>query len=624
MEDNEKQNDTEEIIQNEQEQDEEINEADSELHRIIYGGEYSEYGDALGSDEEEEEQKPKMKLRTFSSTKQPDENKKVKTESKKKLTLIIIISAVIVASIALVLVFAPGWFKTEVEVPPTLYDKEALSGSKRVMMFEQIPRERIQTIEVHNQKGDYTVYYNAETESFCFLGLEGTPYNEELFSQLVVAAGFPIISDRFLPTDERAPLEDYGLGENDEKAYYIITTRATDETPSVSYKVYIGKPSLTENYYYCMVDGRDIVYILEQSIKTTLLSEVKSLLTPILTYPIEDNSYLTNISDIVILKDEELFVKIVYQDSEANVPGVELYGVTVPYLVTEPVEYDASTQQMTALLGQIVNMSGTELLEYNIYDTVMLTDENGDPVLDENGKQEHEYVMKPEIAEKYGLAKPAHDVYYRYLTSDGTALDIMVSISALQRGEDGSEFYYVASMLFDTIAKMDASSLSFLEWSLMDYLDKPVFSVNIDKVSRIKITTAEKSYDFELTGTGDDLTAVETANGRTVFKGEDKEVGENHGIRNFRKFYQTILGINREDFTEEPHENERALLLQLDVTFRDGSVRSYKFYSYSERRCFMTVNDRGEFYVLRSMMRKLVSDADKLLSYQTVNPNADN
>ena len=308
-------------------------------------------------------------------------------------------------------------------------------------------------------------------------------------------------------------------------------------------------------------------------------------------------------------------------------PGVEQYGVTVPYIVTAPVEYDASTQKMTALLGQIVNMTGSELLEYNIYETVLLTDENGDPLLDENGEQEHDYVMKPEIAKKYGFVNPAHDVYYSYtLEQNGKKedLDVIVSISEKQRDGDGNEFYYVASMLFDTIAKMDASSLSFLDWSLMDYLDKPVFSVNIDKVSRIKITTADKKYDFELTGTGDDLVAVESENGRTVFKGDDKEVGTNHGIRNFRKFYQTILSINREDFTEEPHEDERALLLEMDVTFRDGSVREYKFYSYSERRCFMTVNDKGEFYVLRSMIRKLVSDADKLLSYQTVNPNADN
>ena len=62
----------------------------------------------------------------------------------------------------------------------------------------------------------------------------------------------------------------------------------------------------------------------------------------------------------------------------------------------------------------------------------------------------------------------------------------------------------------------------------------------------------------------------------------------------------------------------------MEITFRNGSVRTYKFYSYSERRCFMTVNDNGEFYVMRSMIRKLVSDADKLLSYQTVNPQADN
>ena len=622
MTDNEKQNDIKEEELQKNEQDEEINEADSELHRILYGGEYSEYGEDLGSEEEEE--RPEMKLRTFTSKAVAAPDKKIKTESKKKLTLIIVISAVIVAAVALVLVFAPGWFRTEVETPPTLYDGEVLSGSKRVMMFEQIPRERIQTIEVHNKYGDYTAYYNAETESFCFLGLEGTPYNEELFAQLVVASGFPLISDRFLPTEDRAPLEDYGLGENDDKSYYIITTRPTADTPSASYKVYIGKPSLTENYYYCMVEGRDIVYILEQSIKTTLLSDVKSLLTPILTYPIEDNSYLTNISDIIILKNGELFAKIRYQDTEANVPGVEMYGVTVPYIVTAPVEYDASTQMMTTMLGQIVNMTGTELLEYNIYDTVLLTDDDGNPVLDENGEQDHDYVMKPEIAETYDFVSPAHDIYYCYITADGTPLDNMVSVSALQHGNDGSEFYYVASVLFNTIAKIDASSLSFLEWPLMEYLDKPVFSVNIDKVSRIKITTENKNYDFELTGTGDGLVAVESANGRTVFKGDDKEVGENHGIRNFRKFYQTILSINREDFTEEPHESERALLLRLDVTFRDGSVRTYRFYSYSERRCFMTVNDKGEFYVLRSMIRKLVSDADKLLSYQTVNPNAEN
>ena len=115
MEENEKIND-EELNNN---PDDEINEADSELHSIMYGGEYSEYGEALGSDEEEEEAPSKMKLRTFGAAKAKTESgKKVKTESSKKLTLIIVISAVIVAAVALVAIFAPSWFKTEVEEPP--------------------------------------------------------------------------------------------------------------------------------------------------------------------------------------------------------------------------------------------------------------------------------------------------------------------------------------------------------------------------------------------------------------------------------------------------------------------------------------------------------------------------
>ncbi len=593
--------------------------SDSELHSILYGGEYSEYGDALGSEEE----MPGMSLKTFGRKEEAKTEKKTVTETTKKVRTIIIVSAVIVAVVALAAIFLPGLFKKEVEQPPVLYEGEVLSGSRRVMMFEHLERSQIQSIEVHNEYGEYTAYYNAETDRFCFKGLEGAPYNEELFSQLIVAAGFPLISDRFLPGEDRADLSEYGLAPEDDKAYFVITTRPVEGEQTRSYKVFIGKPSLTENYYYCMVEGRDIVYILEQSIKTTLLADVKSLLTPILTYPIEDNSYLTNISQIIIGKDGSLFALIQYQDEQANVPGVENFGVTVPYIVTKPVEYDASTEKMTALLGQIVNMSGSQLLEYSIYDIVPAVDENGDPVLDENGEQEHDYVLKPGIGEKYGLSDPAFDIYYKYKAADGIVVDNMVSVSAKQR-DDSGEYYYVASHVFDTIARVEASALTFLDWSLMDYLDKPVFSVNIDKVSRIKIDAEDKHYDFTLTGTGDGLVATETANGRTTFRGDDKDVGENRGIRNFRKFYQTILSINREDFTEEPHEDERALLLTMEVTFRNGTVRTYRFYSYSERRCFMTVNDSGEFYVMRSMIRKLVSDADKLLSYQTVDPRADN
>ena len=46
----------------------------------MYSGEYSEYGEALGAEEEEEEI-PKMKLRTFGASKKADTGKKTKTEN---------------------------------------------------------------------------------------------------------------------------------------------------------------------------------------------------------------------------------------------------------------------------------------------------------------------------------------------------------------------------------------------------------------------------------------------------------------------------------------------------------------------------------------------------------------
>ena len=596
-------------------------EAESELHGILYGGEYSEYGEDLGA--EEEEPAPKKKLKTFADTGKEEaaENKKIKTMTQKRVTIISIVAAAVIAAVVLILIFAPEIFKgANADELPVAYEElgEVREGSKRVLIYEHIERSRIQKIEVKNEHGSYTAYYNNETESFAFEGLEGTPYNEELFAQLVVSSGYSIIYDRLMPGD-RAELSEYGLDPKDDPAYMIITTRKTEDEDPVSYKLYIGKPSLTENYYYCMLEGRDIVYVLEQSIKNTLLADVRSLMTPIMTYPITDNSYLTDVSEIQLAKDGKWFIRIHGQTEEEKGEAESAFGVTIPFVVYDPFDYDASASRITTVLGQIINMTGAELLEYNVYDVVKLYNEDGSPKLDEKGDQDYEYVLKEEFAKKYGLENPAYDIYYRYRD-----MDMIVSLSEKQYDENGTPYYYAVSLLYDIITRIDAAKLTFLEWSLMDYLDKPVFNIHIDKLSEIEVKTADKRFMFTLTGVNDDLVAVENAyTTRTVFKGKDPADKPNTGIKNFRKFYQTILTIEREDFVEEPSEDERALLCEIRLKFRNGEERSYKFYSYSERRCFMTINDKGEFYVLRSMVKKIVDDAVRLMNFETVDPNAE-
>lgn len=596
---------------------EDLNTKDSELHRIMYGGEYSEYAGSLG--EEEEQPEPEKELKTFKAKeKSAAEGKKLKTSSQRRVTVIAVVSAILVATIALVLIFAPDLFgKVEEIIIPDLYGTEVLTSGNRVLIYEHLERSEIQRIEVTNKHGSYVAYYSAEDEQFCFEGLELAPYNEDLFSQLIVSVGYTIVSDRFLPEDEdRAPLSEYGLDEESKPAKVTVTSRE-----GKSYTLFIGKPTLEEDYYYCMFDGRDIVYILEQSISTTLLADVRSLITPILTYPITDNSYLTNIPKVIIIKDGKPHVEIRYRDEEENKDTDANFGVTVPYVMTFPYEYDISTQQMQTILGGIVNMTGYELLEFGIFETKLLYDEDGNPIYDEDGEHDYEYVVKDDVAEKYFLLDPAYDIYYQYNAKDESGktvatYDTLISLSPKQTDEDGKEFYYVASMLYDFIAKVDAEPLEFLSWDTVAYLDKPIFNMHIDKVDTVEVKTSDKHFTYRLTGTGGELSVIEkTFKPGTSLRTEDE-------VRIFRKFYQVMLSINREDFIEEPAEGDRALIAELIVTLRNGDCKHYRFYAYSERRCFFTINNKGEFYVKRSMIEKLVEDAEKVVNKIMVDPQA--
>ena len=66
------------------------------------------------------------------------------------------------------------------------------------------------------------------------------------------------------------------------------------------------------------------------------------------------------------------------------------------------------------------------------------------------------------------------------------------------------------------------------------------------------------------------------------------------------------------------------LLCELTVTRDNGEVLEFKFWSYSTRRCFYTVNGEGEYYTLRDSVEKLIRDADKIMSGLPVNSDNKN
>ncbi len=576
----------------------------TELDEILYGADYADYREDM-TVEETDEKKDDDRLSTFAVTEEIKKKPK-STVISKQTKLIILLSSIFAVILILFFVLGPTGFDVfgfneQSQEYLELIEGEVALGPTRHLVFEHLERDEIQQIEVHNQHGTYTAYYNNEVGDFCFLGAEDAIYDDTLFSSLVVNAGYTIMQDRLSHEERSADYSEYGLGEDDDPAYYIISSRDGKS----KYKMYIGNATLDNSGYYAMLDGRDEIYVLSANLSTTLLADVKTLFTALLTYPISDNEYYTKITDFYISRDSEAFVKFSYV---GQTDDKDKTGVTIPYVLTYPKDFPGSTTQIQALLASAVNLTGDEILELEAYNEIG-KDEEGEPI----------YELKPEYAEKYGLDEPAYDMFYYYTENK---LLSFVTFSEKQTDEDGNEFYSALSQTYNTIVKINAEKGAFLEWEIVDYIERAIFNYHIDYVSRIEMTTEGMSFDFNLTGSGDKLNVTEKHSNRILKpnpEGMSEEILDD--IYNFRQFYKTSLTIVSEDFTETPVE--KAQVAEMTVTLRSGDTTVYTFYSYSDRRCYYTVNGEGEFYIARSMVKKLFNDAQKVIDKIPVDSEAE-
>ncbi len=147
-------------------------------------------------------------------------------------------------------------------------------------------------------------------------------------------------------------------------------------------------------------------------------------------------------------------------------------------------------------------------------------------------------------------------------------------------------------------------------------------------------TKCLKNYSIICDGYRVDLTAnyihIQYNDGRT-------ESICRYQTNQFRRFYQTMLRSSIIDSYEMTAEQETALLndpaaLYLTVTVTakdaDGTVVTnvYRFYRLTDstRKMYITVNGIGGFYVMSSRVEKLISDAQKVFTLETINPSAKN
>ena len=132
---------------------------------------------------------------------------------KKRIYLIAAIAlAFVLLTVAYFVVIAPMLEETNEDEKIELLEGEVLGQASSILMFDQVERANIKSIEVHNEHGGYTFYYDEEKEDFFFENYLDAPYNKEMISSLVTSTGYPATMKRV--TEKAEDLSIYGLDES--------------------------------------------------------------------------------------------------------------------------------------------------------------------------------------------------------------------------------------------------------------------------------------------------------------------------------------------------------------------------------------------------------------------------
>lgn len=449
----------------------------------------------------------------------------------------------------------------------------------RIQMFDQVTSDKVQSLYVHNGYGTYELV--RKDSSLVLKGHENLLLNAEKLAQAVVNAGYTLSTYNAKVTEE--DFAKYGLAPGESDNYYVLTS-----TAGKRYTVYIGDRTLAGDGYYARYEGRDAMYVLDDSIEGDLLAPATALVRPLLAYPSKLNSYYL-MQTFLLAHGEETFLSATYLDPDRR---NELAAMSVQ-LITYPGEYPAG-EYYDDVLSLFCDFEGSEVVGIDFSDAAL---------------------------ESFGLKTPAYTLYAvnTAVDDDGNPQSLVenfITFSEKQRDADGSEFYYAASYTFGVIARVEQITLDFLEWSLEKWVSPYVFQVNIQNVAEISFAAEELDETFTLGGKDNDSLTV-TA--RTAGKIED--------VKNFRQLWKVLLSVTEEGtatFDEAERDtivSEDNLLLTLSVRTKAGNERVYKFYPYSDRRVYYTVNGSGEFYVNRTMLDKVIADVRRVQAGETVNPD---
>ena len=229
---------------------------------------------------------------------------------KKKLTAAIAIAVLFCVLLAVYLFVVVPMMNAEDEPEETtavsLVPGEVEGVRGRIQMFDQVTSDKVQSLYVHNSYGTYELV--RKDDSLVLKGHENLLLDAEKLAQAIVNAGYTLSTYNAKVTEE--DFAKYGLAPGESDNYYVLTS-----TAGKRYTVYIGDHTLAGDGYYARYEGRDAMYVLDDSIQGDLLAPATTLVRPLLAYPSKLNSYYL-MQTFLLARGEETFLSATYLDPD--------------------------------------------------------------------------------------------------------------------------------------------------------------------------------------------------------------------------------------------------------------------------------------------------------------------
>lgn len=442
-----------------------------------------------------------------------------------------------------------------------------------IMIFRPVDWAELQSVEVSNETGTFA-FDSDKKGSFVLRGAEDYEVGTELFSILQTTVCNPTIQMRVRTDCTEQDYAEFGLSEKDDVIRYTVTTLA-----GVSHTVTLGKMSPSEGGYYARYEGRPVVYLLGSVMKITLTQDEKQFLTPLASPKVGVSAYSKQEELTLYRNGEKLMsAKLVDPDKRDTVTTTRMFTMTYP--ANQPL---SSSTFDTDLLQTLSTLEPTAVLDYK------LTEER--------------------LAD-WGLNPAPFAISY---TLEGVEVDLLVS----DLREDGT--YAVYSNVFDMVTQVPADTFKFVDYDLIDYVERPIFSRMITDIRSIAIKGDGIDTRFELTHHSGDknnpLEVMEAVSGTVI---ED--------IPNFRNLYKDLLSVKIEaesPYNEKTLPDTSATYCSVEVRTAGGAVIRFAFHTYPEKDLSLlyTFNDEGSFDVGRGTVEKLLNDTVKCLNGEKIDPD---